>query len=116
VRFDAQGSTLADVACSLEAPVLVVAQAGLGTLNMAALTAEALAWRGVECTGVVIGRWPSEPDLAARCNLVDLPSVAGAPLLGALPDGMAALSSSEFLAVARRSLAPKLGGNFDSRD
>ncbi|HEX3592859.1 MAG TPA: dethiobiotin synthase [Pseudonocardiaceae bacterium] len=114
VRFDPEGGTLADVAWSLGAPVLLVAHAGLGTLNTTALTAEALVRRGIECIGVVVGRWPEEPDLATRSNLIDLPVAAGAPLLGVLPDGIAGLSPEEFLAVARRSLSPWLDGDFDS--
>lgn len=114
VRFDATGGTLADVAWALAAPVLVVAHSGLGTLNTTALTAEALTRRGVESIGVVVGRWPAEPDLAARSNLIDLPIVAGAPLLGVLPDGIAGLDPASFRAVARDSLAPWLDGDFDS--
>jgi dethiobiotin synthetase len=114
VRFDANGGTLADVAWSLVAPVLVVADAGLGTLNATALTAEVLRQRGVDTIGVVVGRWPREPDLAARSNLTDLPVAAGAPLLGVLPEGMARLSPADFLAVARDSLSPWLDGDFDS--
>ncbi len=114
VRFDDDGGTLADVAWSIGAPVLIVADAGLGTLNATALTAEALRQRGIECAGVVVGSWPAEPDLAARCNLDDLPLVADAPLVGALPENAAALVGEEFRAVARRSLAPFLGGEFDA--
>ncbi|CAL9369407.1 dethiobiotin synthase [Saccharothrix sp. NPDC042600] len=113
VRFDDEGTTIADAAWALNAPVLVVAQAGLGTLNATALTAEALLRRGLESVGVVVGRWPAEPDLAARCNLVDLPEAAGAPLLGVLPDGAAGLGRDEFLAVAREGLSPWFGGTFD---
>ena len=69
--------------------------------------------RGIECAGVVIGSWPAEPDLAARCNVVDLPEVAGAPLLGALPAGAAVLEATEFLDVARRAISPWFGGTFD---
>jgi dethiobiotin synthetase len=114
VRFDESGGTLADVAWSMAAPVLLVASPGLGTLNSTALTAEALARRGVRCLGVVVGRWPAEPDLAMRCNLADLPVAAGAPLLGVLPDGIARLDQAEFLAVAGERLAPELGGSFDA--
>ncbi|HEX4722727.1 MAG TPA: dethiobiotin synthase [Pseudonocardiaceae bacterium] len=114
VRFDADGGTLADVAWALAAPVLLVADPGLGTLNTTALTAEALRHRGIESIGVVVGRWPTEPDLAARSNLVDLPVAAGAPLLGALPDGIAALPPAQFRTVARDSLSPWLDGDFDS--
>ena len=114
VRFDDNGGTLADVAWSIGAPVLIVADAGLGTLNATALTAEALRRRGIRCAGIVVGSWPAEPDLAARCNLDDLPLVADAPLVGAMPEHAAALEREEFLAVARRSLAPSLGGEFDA--
>ncbi|MFJ2647816.1 dethiobiotin synthase [Streptomyces sp. NPDC087420] len=114
VRFDEAGGTLADVARSLGAPVLVVAAAGLGTLNVTALTTEALRARGVEPLGVVIGSWPAAPDLAARCNLADLPESAGAPLLGAVPAGAGALAPADFGALAPDWLAPELGGGWDA--
>lgn len=110
VRFDDAGGTLADVAVAGDWPVLVVAAAGLGTLNASALTIEALRSRGLRCAGIVVGAWPAEPDLAALCNLADLPAVTGAPLVGVLPDGAGALSREAFVHVARRGLAPVLGG------
>jgi dethiobiotin synthetase len=81
------GGTIADVAQLLEAPLVVVARAGLGTLNHTALTVEAIRRRGLECLGIVIGSWPAEPGLAERCNLDDLASIA--PVLGKLPEGQA---------------------------
>lgn len=113
VRFGPSGGTLADAAWALQAPVVLAAAAGLGTLNQAALSAEAMLRRGVDCLGVVFGSWPSAPDLAARCNVTDLPEHAAAPLLGALPDGMAALELPAFLTAARAALSPLLGGTFD---
>ncbi|PJE97947.1 dethiobiotin synthase [Streptomyces carminius] len=110
VRFDGRGATLADVAELLGAPVLVVAAAGLGTLNATALTAQALRSRRLECAGVVVGSWPREPDLAARCNLTDLPVAAGVPLAGLLPAGAGALPPAVFRARAAHWLAPELGG------
>ncbi|MER6124864.1 dethiobiotin synthase [Streptomyces sp. NPDC001795] len=114
VRFDEEGGTLADVARLLEAPVLVVASAGLGTLNTTELTARELRRRGIDMTGVVIGSWPKSADLASRCNLVDLPSVAEAPLLGALPSGAGAYAPEDFRAGAPGWLAPRLGGTWDA--
>ncbi|WP_433263673.1 dethiobiotin synthase [Actinosynnema sp. CS-041913] len=113
VHFDDEGTTIADAAWALNAPVLVVAHAGLGTLNTTALTTEALLHRGLESVGVVVGRWPAEPDLAARCNLADLPEAAGGPLLGVLPDGAATLGRSDFVEMARGALSPWFGGTFD---
>ncbi|MEU5751070.1 dethiobiotin synthase [Streptomyces sp. NPDC047829] len=114
VRFDAAGGTLADVAALLGAPVLLVASAGLGTLNTTELTARELRTRGLELPGVVIGSWPGAPDLASRCNLADLPDVAGAPLLGAVPAGAASLPPGEFRSSAPRWLAPRLQGTWDA--
>lgn len=111
VRFDDEGSTLADAARLLDAPVLVVTPAGLGTLNTTALTAEALRARGLGCLGVVVGSMPTEPDLASRCNLADLPVVAGAPLLGAVPAGAGVLKPADFRARAGSWLSAELGGN-----
>ncbi|WP_255307921.1 dethiobiotin synthase [Streptomyces marincola] len=112
VRFDDMGGTLADTAALLGAPVLLVVAAGLGTLNATALTAEALAHRGLRCHGLVIGSSPAAPDLAARCNLTDLPAVAGAPLLGAVPAGAGALAPAAFRDRAAGWLGPVLGGRW----
>lgn len=110
VRLDDAGGTIATAAMSLGVPVLVVAAAGLGTLNHTALAVEALRARGLRCLGVVIGSWPAEPDLAARCNLADLPAVTGVSLLGVLPEGAGCLNPAEFLATARSGMAAELGG------
>ena len=112
VRYDPAGSTIADLAAMLDAPVLVVAAAGLGTLNHTALTLEALAARKLACAGVVVGSWPADPGLADRCNLDDLPALAGGPLAGVLPEGLGQLGPDRFLAVARRSMAPVWGGTY----
>ncbi|MFF0050471.1 dethiobiotin synthase [Streptomyces sp. NPDC001981] len=112
VRFDEEGATLADAARLLGAPVLVVTSAGLGTLNTTALTSEALRARGLGCLGVVVGSMPAEPDLAARCNLGDLPVVAGAPLLGVVPAGAGALAPVDFRARAASWLTAELGGSW----
>jgi dethiobiotin synthetase len=108
VRLDSAGGDLSDlgqvlVAEGLEPSFVVVAAAGLGTLNHSALTAEALRHRRLACAGFVVGSWPQppdEPDLAMRCNLEDLPAVTDAPLLGVLPAGAGSLSSGEFTAAA----------------
>ena len=114
VRFDDEGGTLADAARLLDAPVLVVASAGLGTLNTTELTARELRARGLDLLGVVVGSWPNDPDLASRCNLADLPVVAGAPLLGAVPEGSGRLPVADFRATAGSWLATRLGGTWDA--
>ncbi|WP_419992937.1 dethiobiotin synthase [Streptomyces boninensis] len=113
VRYDEAGGTLADAAARVGAPVVVVAAAGLGTLNVTQLTAEALRARSIDCAGVVIGSWPDEADLAARCNVADLPEVSGAPLVGAVPSGSARLAPEVFREAAPGWLAPRFGGTWD---
>lgn len=120
VRYDEDGATLADLARELGAPALVVADPRLGTLNHTALTLESMALRGVELAGVVLGSWPyagaadAGPDLAMRCNLRDLETLAARPLAGAVPAGAGRLEPAEFLLAARDGLAPSLGGVFDA--
>ena len=113
VRYDDDGFTMAELARTLRLPVLVVVEAGLGTLNATALTLEAIAHRGLELAGLVIGAWPQEPGLAERSNVKDLEMLAARPLLGALPVGLGACDRADFLATARAGLVPSLGGTFD---
>jgi dethiobiotin synthetase len=108
VRYDSSGSTIADLAALLDAPVLIVTGAALGTLNYTTLTLEALAARGLTCAGVVIGSWPRDPGIAERENLEDLATIAGGPLAGILPEGAGLLPPAEFLDMARSALAPAL--------
>jgi dethiobiotin synthetase len=101
--------TVADLAVALPAPAVVVVRAGLGTLNHAALTLEALDRREVPAR-VVLGAWPGEPELVHRTNLCDL---AG-ELAGALPDGAGGWESARFREGAAGWLAPDLYGTFDA--
>jgi dethiobiotin synthetase len=112
VRYDPAGTTIADLAAALGAPVVVVTAAGLGTLNHTALTCEALAARKIIRRGVVIGSWPRHPGLAERVNLGDLEAVTGEPLAGLLPEGAGQLDQPAFIAAVRGGLAARLGGTW----
>jgi|GEM_PF-878145 len=112
-RFDASGGTLPDASWALSAPVILVADVGSDTVGTTALSAEVATARGLDVAGVVIGRWPREPGLAARCSVIDLPVAAGAPLLGVLRDGLGCTTREEFLVEADAGLSPVLGGTFD---
>lgn len=95
VPMGASAWTVADLAVAARAPAVVVARAGLGTINHTALTLEALARRGI-AAAVVIGAWPAAPELVHERNLVDLPG----QLIGRLPDGAGRLDDSTFRAAA----------------
>jgi dethiobiotin synthetase len=120
VRFNAAGEGLIELAANLDddhrVESLLVASSGLGVLNTAALTAKAFAQSSMAIHHVVIGDWPTEPELADRCNLADLTDYSAAPLHGVIPIGAGALDQDRFLKVALTSLTPTLGGNFDAQD
>ncbi len=76
---------MADLAHSMELPVLVVARASLGTINHTLLTLAEIERRGLSSRGVIISHGEagiSEPDAA---NLECLRELLGERLLGELP-------------------------------
>lgn len=98
VELGADGVTLRDLARDLSAPVLVVVNPGLGTLNHAALTLEALASHDVSCAGLVLGTWPGEPGVAEAGNREVLGRLA--PLRAVLPAAAGSLSAADFASVS----------------
>jgi dethiobiotin synthetase len=108
VRPSGEPWTLADLATTLGVSTIVVSRAGLGTLNHTALTLEALARRGVP-VGVVLGAWPTEPELVHWANFSELLP----HLVGALPDGAGAMEPGVFRRSAPGWLIPALYGVLD---
>jgi dethiobiotin synthetase len=91
VQLGEGGWTARDLAVELGCPAVVVARAGLGTLNHTALTLEALERRGIDAA-VLIGSWPLEPGLAEYENIKDLPGAR----IGWIPADAAALTPEVF--------------------
>ncbi|HEY0000635.1 MAG TPA: dethiobiotin synthase [Actinoplanes sp.] len=109
VRPSGESWTVADLATALGVRTIVVARAGLGTLNHTALTLEALSRRGVPA-GVVIGAWPADPELVHWANFSEL-----APhLVGALPAGAGRMDPGVFRRSAPGWLTPALYGVLDN--
>lgn len=96
----AESLTLLDVAADVVARVIVVVPPGLGALNHAELTVDAIRARGLEPAGLVIGTWPERPDLAMRTNRDDLPRLTGVPVVGVIDAGAGALDRAAFRAAA----------------
>jgi len=94
VEIGADGVTLRDIAGDLGAPVLTVVAPGLGTLNHTTLTLEALAHRGIESAGLVIGSWPAQPGPAEIDNRDALARLG--PVRAALPAGVGSVSVTDF--------------------
>lgn len=116
VRYDDAPTSLVDLAGWLDAPVLLVVHASLGTLNHTELTLNKMASLGVASDGIVVGSWPTQPDLAMRSNLRDLEVISDRPLRGVLPAGAADNDQHTFAGIARTSLDGALGGTFDAAD
>lgn len=81
-----EDATMADLAARWQLPVLIVARSGLGTLNHTALTVERARAHGLEVLGVVLNRWPEDPDVATRTNPAELERLTEVPVLGRLPE------------------------------
>lgn len=99
VALDSDGGTLADLGSILAAAFVLVARPALGTLNHTALTLEALAARDLQVIGVVLGSWPSDPEVVHHSNRQVLGSLQ-APFLGTLPEQASELSPADFRAGA----------------
>lgn len=112
--------TMADLAVALQLPLIVVARAGLGTLNHTALSVELARARGLEVLGIIVNGFPEEPDIAERTNPEELERLTAMPLLGVVPAiGSRKTSASQHPFPARHEVpdyfSQMLGGRFDSR-
>ncbi len=95
----------ADLAVALGLPVLLLARAGLGTVNHVILTCEALRARRLEILGVVLNRVGPGSDPSEPHNPGEIERLAGIRVLAALPYAPA-LSERE--AILDRALAGKV--------
>ena len=74
--------SMADLATELDARLVVVTRASLGTINHTRLTLEAIEQRGLALAGVVISHGPRAIASADRANLTALRAWLGARLVG----------------------------------
>ncbi len=77
--------TYADLASALALPVLVVARAGLGTVNHTALTIEALRRRGLAVAGIALNRTSAEDDPSVPYNAHEIARLTGLEPIAVLP-------------------------------
>jgi dethiobiotin synthetase len=74
-----------DLVATLRLPVLLVARAGLGTLNHTALSLQALAARRIPVKAVLLSRGTPARDTSERDNRRMLEARHGVPVLGPVP-------------------------------
>lgn len=77
--------TFADLAVALGLPVVLVARAGLGTVNHAALTAEALRSRGLAIAAIILNRATAADDPSVPYNAAEVARLTGVKVVGPLP-------------------------------
>ncbi len=81
----AKNLTMADLACELGLPLLLVARGALGTINHTLLTLEAIEARGLPLAGVVISHAGGALSDADAANLGALREELGSRLVGEIP-------------------------------
>ena len=80
-------STMLDLALALGLGVVVVARAGLGTINHTVLTVRALRQAGARVAGVVVNRYPADgAGPAEESNPRQIERLARVPILCIVPD------------------------------
>ena len=86
VELGSDGTTCADLAAALHLPLVVAARPGLGTLNHTALTLAEARRRGLPVAGIVVSRYPADPDEATRTNLDELARLSADGVIGVIDD------------------------------
>jgi dethiobiotin synthetase len=80
------GFLVMDLIRWLGLPLLVVARAGLGTINHTALTVMAARQAGIDVAGVILNRYPAKPGLAEQTNPEVIEAITGVPIIGKIPE------------------------------
>lgn len=81
-------ATVADLAREWNAPILIVARAGLGTINHTLLTIESIQSRQLEIAGVVLNETTlADRDASSLTNGEEIEKRSGVRVLGIVPYG-----------------------------
>ncbi|HEX3034564.1 MAG TPA: dethiobiotin synthase [Thermodesulfobacteriota bacterium] len=111
---------MSDLAFDLGLVIVIVARPGLGTLNHTLLTVESVKARGLEVLGIVINKFPSNPDIAERTNPELILKMTEERILGVLPfdPGISVEEGriGKLGEAASYSFIPQLGGSFIFED
>lgn len=78
-------TTVADLACALELPLVIVARRALGTLNHTLLTLEAARARRLAVAGIVVNETTPPHSLAEETNVEELRRQTDSPILAVVP-------------------------------
>ncbi|MFO1519418.1 MAG: dethiobiotin synthase [bacterium] len=104
----AKNKNVADLIALMEAPALVVARAGLGTLNHTLLTLSYLERKNIEVAGVIFNHEEKDADLSARYNAKTLSDWTRAPFWGEFPFLKSVKDRQEMVAAVEKHLGAAL--------
>ncbi len=93
LRYDGVTILLEDVVKLLKLPSLIVADAGLGTINDIVLTAEYMRRRNMEVRGILLNRY-QEDSLLDRDNKYMVEQLTQLPVIATIAKGATALSAA----------------------
>ena len=96
--------TIADLAESLELPLVIVARAGLGTINHTVLTIRVAEQAGLVPRAVVLNEHGQDPDPSWATNAAQIEDLGGVPVIGRLPS-VEPLNSENLYATVLEHLA-----------
>ncbi len=77
--------TIADLAVALNLPLVIVARAGLGTINHTVLTIRVAEQVGLKAKAVVLNEHGQAPDPSWATNAAQIEDLGGVPVIGRLP-------------------------------
>ena len=94
IRWDSrQKLLLEDIVKALRLPAVIVADAGLGTINSAVLTSEYLKLRGISAKGIILNHYSG--GVMQEDNVRMLESLTGLPVLSLVAEGATELGMEE---------------------
>lgn len=99
LRYDEKKIFLEDVIAALKMPCLIVADAGLGTINSVVLTVEYMKARGLVVKGIIFNRF-HPGDVMEEDNKIMCEELTGVPVLACVEENAADLNlDAAFLAA-----------------
>jgi dethiobiotin synthetase len=107
---------MSDLARDLGLHLIIVTRPNIGTLNHTLLTTESAKHRGLKILGIVINKFPLNPDIAERTNPELIIKMTAEPIVGVFPfDPEICVEEGKIgrlREIANSCLSPDLSGSF----
>jgi dethiobiotin synthetase len=94
-----------DLMQELNMPVIVVASAGLGTINHTLMTIEILKSKGIDIAGIIFNKMPADPTVIELDNVKIIEQISGVEVIAVVKQCPALQSERKFLSSYRSQLS-----------